>query len=354
MLSRQQLKPGMLQTYGTPYLVVHRAELSKILLKQAKEEGVMVQFGSVIQGFDFTKPSVLMQDGKIQEADLIIGADGERSFCRSALLGHPDPPKPSGDIVFRTVVPIQLMRENPELMAFVDPPAIHYMLGPNAHALVYTLKEDGLLNLVLILPDYPGTDATLGAQPVDMDQIRISVKEWDIKFRKLLDIAKDVSKWQLVKCDDLFSWTHREGKLTLLGDSAHAMLPYLAQGAAQTFEDAAVLSRLLSHLERKSQIPDLVSIYEQIRKPRAMQVKWRSLATRDVNGMVDGEQQRERDRQLVEHQPFEGYPNPLADPVFSKYLFGYDAVEAADKAWKTYKRGEWPLTRGMWQTKDQT
>ena len=133
----------MLQTYGTPYLVVHRAELSKILLKHAKEEGVIVQFGSVIQGFDFTKPSVLMQDGKIQEADLIIGADGERSFCRSALLGHLDPSKPSGDIVFRTVVPIQLMRESPELMALVDPPAIHYMLGPNAHALVYTLKEDG-------------------------------------------------------------------------------------------------------------------------------------------------------------------------------------------------------------------
>ena len=113
------------------------------------------------------------------------------------------------------------------------------------------------------------------------------------------------------------------------------MLQYLAQGAAQTFEYAAVLLRLLSHLGRKSQIPDLASMYEQIRKPRAMQVKWRSLATRDVNGMVDGEQQRERDRQLVEHQPFEGYPNPLADPEFSKYLFGYDAVEAADKAWNT-------------------
>ncbi len=344
----------MLQTYGAPYLVIHRAELSKILFKQAKEQGVMVQFGSVIQGFDFTKPSVLMQDGKIQEADLIIGADGERSFCRSALLGHPDPPKPSGDIVFRTVIPLQILREDPDLMGFVDPPAVHLLLGPDAHALVYTLKEDGLLNLVLILPDCSGADATLGTQPVDMDQIRDSVKEWDIKFKKLLDIAKDVSQWKLVKCDDLSSWTHRTGKFTLLGDSAHAMLPYLAQGAAQAFEDAAVLSGLLSHLELNSQIPDLVSIYEQIRKPRAMQVKWRSLATRDINGMVDGTQQRERDRQFVEHQPFEGYPNPLADPVFSKCLFGYNAVEEAEKAWNTYKRGEWPLTRGMWQTKDQT
>ena len=120
----------MLQNYGTPYLIVHRAKLSKLLLKQAKEEGVMVQFGSVIQGFDFSKPSVLIQDGKIQEAGLIIGADGERSFCRSALPGHPEPPKPSGDIVFRTVVSLQTLRRKPGVDGFCGPSRYPLYAGP--------------------------------------------------------------------------------------------------------------------------------------------------------------------------------------------------------------------------------
>lgn len=240
------------------------------------------------------------------------------------------------------------------MTGLLNPPAIHFWLGPNAHALAYALKEDGLLNIVLICPDYPSAQATFGPQPADMDQIRCFIKPWDHKFKKLLDKSQQASKWILVECNDLSYWTHPAGKFTLLGDSAHAMLPYLAQGAAQAIEDAAILSGLLSHLELRSQIPDVTSIYEGLRKPRTMEVKRCSLATRDVNGMVDGPLQQERDRQLSEHNPFDGYPNPLADPVFSKWLFGYDSIEEVEKAWSIYKRGEWPLTSRMWHTNDHT
>lgn len=349
VLAKQALDPRMQHAYDAPYLVIHRAEYLKALVKKAKELGVTIRLGSIVKSIDFTNPSILLEDGKTLEADLIIGADGERSFCRDALLGHPDPPHPSGDIVFRTVIPVLKLQEDTELVGLINPPAIHFWLGPDAHALAYILG-DGLLNLVLVRPDFPGAQATFGPQPADMDLVKDSVKQWDYKFQKLLDIAQQASKWILVECNDLPSWTHPAGKFTLLGDSAHAMLPYLAQGAAQAVEDAAVLSGLLSHLELKSQLPDVLSIFEQHRKTRAMQVKHRTLATREINGMVDGPLQQERDRQLSEHEPFDGYPNPLADPIFSDWLFGYDAAEEVEKAWNTYKRGEWPLTSGMWQT----
>lgn len=350
ILAKQILDPKMQHAYDAPYLVIHRAEYLKALVKKAKELGVTIRLGSVVKSIDFINPSILLEDGKTLEADLIIGADGERSFCRDALLGHPDPPHHSGDIVFRTVIPVPKLQEDPALTGLINPPAIHFWLGPDAHALAYILG-DGLLNLVLVRPDFPGAQATFGPQPADMDLIKASVKEWDYKFQKLLDIAQQASKWILVECNDLPSWTHPAGKFTLLGDSAHAMLPYLAQGAAQAVEDAAVLSGLLSRLELKSQLPDVLSIFEGHRKTRAMKVKHRTLATREINGMVDGPLQQERDRQLSEHEPFNGYPNPLADPVFSDWLFGYDATEEVEKAWNTYKRGEWPLTSGMWQTR---
>lgn len=353
VLSKQILDPAMQKAYDAPYLVIHRAEYLKALVKEAKELGVTIQLGSVVASIDFTRPSILLDDGKTLEADLVIGADGERSFCRDALLGRPDPPHPSGDIVYRTVIPVEKLQEDPELIGLRDPPAVHFWLGPDAHALAYMLG-DGLLNLVLIRPDFVGAQATFGPQPADMDQIRDSVKQWDYKFKKLLDVAQQASKWILVECNDLPFWTHPAGKFTLLGDSAHAMLPYLAQGAAQAIEDAAFLSGLLSHLELKSQMPDILSIFERHRKTRAMQVKHRSLATREINGMVDGPLQQERDRQLSEHSPFDGYPNPLADPTFSEWLFGYDAAEEVEKAWNVYKRGEWPLTSGLWQTENHT
>lgn len=330
----------MQQAYDAPYLVIHRAAFLGVLVERAIKDGVKIRLGSAIESIDFAKPSILLEDKSSLEADLIIGADGERSFCRDALLGQPDPPHHSGDIVFRTVIPVGKVREDPELNGLLLPPAIHFWLGPDAHALAYALKEDGLLNVVLIRPDYHGAQATFGPQQADLDQIKVSVQKWDSRFKKLLDHAEQASKWILVECTDLPYWTHPAGRFTLLGDSAHAMLPYLAQGAAQAIEDAAILSGLLRHMKSESQTPDILSIYERLRKPRAMEVKWRSLATRDVNGMADGPMQRERDRQLSEHQPFDGYPNPLADPVFSMWLFGYNANEEVEKAWSAYERGD--------------
>ena len=125
------------------------------------------------------------------------------------------------------------------------------------------------------------------------------------------------------------------------------------QGAAMAFEDAAVLGTLLSNIQHKSQLADILSMYERIRKPRTMALRDRSRAMRDVYAFNDGPLQQERDRQLQEHAPFDGYPNFLADPIFQKSLFSYNAVAEAERAWETYLRGEWPSTRGEWKLRSE-
>ena len=119
---------------------------------------------------------------------------------------------------------------------------------------------------------------------------------------------------------------------------------YSAQGAAQAVEDGAVLGGLFERIEKQSQIPDVIAMYENLRKDRTTRVVRGSTALRDIFHMVDGEHQQERDRQLTEEEPFEGYPNRWADPVFQEYLFGYDAFEEVDKAWKRYKQQTVPDT----------
>ena len=119
-----------------------------------------------------------------------------------------------------------------------------------------------------------------------------------------------------------------------------------AQGAAQAVEDGAVLGALFERIESRSQLSDIITIYERLRKERTTRVVKGSTALRDIFHMVDGEHQQERDRQLTEHEPFEGYPNRWADPVFQEWLFGYDAFAEVDKAWKRYKQGTFPGTAG--------
>ena len=102
-----------------------------------------------------------------------------------------------------------------------------------------------------------------------------------------------------------------------------------AQGAAQAFEDAAVLGSLFSHVKENDQIPALLTTYQQIRMSRSVKVLRRSAAMREVFGMPDGIAQQERDAQTA-MGPHEGCPIALADPVFQKWLWGYNATEDAN------------------------
>lgn len=105
------------------------------------------------------------------------------------------------------------------------------------------------------------------------------------------------------------------------------------------FEDAAVLGVLFSRIQHKSQLPDILSIYERVRRPRTMRMRRRSRIMRDVYAMTDGPAQEERDRQLLQDVPCEDFPNYLADPVFQKWLFAYNAMAEAGKAWEMYLQG---------------
>jgi salicylate hydroxylase len=142
------------------------------------------------------------------------------------------------------------------------------------------------------------------------------------------------------------SWVHPAGKFALLGDACHATLPYLAQGAAQAVEDGAVLGGLLAHFSAadRNNLRPALDAYERLRKARTTAVVKGSTALQNIFHMPDGAAQQERDRILLEDKPEEGFPNRWRDPVFQKFLFGYDSFAEAEKAWLDlqgiYRKGQ--------------
>ncbi|KAG8527881.1 uncharacterized protein KY384_006797 [Bacidia gigantensis] len=321
--------------YGYPYLHIHRADYHRILVEEATRLGVDLRLGSSVTSIDFEASSVQLRGKPSFHADLLLGCDGLKSVCREALLGRPDPPLLTGDLAYRIVIKVEDMKQHPDLRELVEKPFIHYWLGPNSHVVLYLLQGGDLCNIVLISPD--NLPDLVNTAKADVQEMMDFFQDWDPKLRKVLGLVQETTKWRLQNSEEMDSWTHSSGRFALLGDACHATLPYLAQGAAQAVEDGAVIGRLFEHIKERSQIPAVLKIYEELRKNRTTCVVRGSTSLRDVFHMEDGPRQRERDQQLLESEPFEGYPNPWADPVYQAWLFGYDAFREADEAWGTWK-----------------
>ncbi|KAI9751368.1 MAG: hypothetical protein M4579_006109 [Chaenotheca gracillima] len=344
ILSKQNLIPYAEQTYDAPYLHIHRADFHKVMVDLARQQGVTIQLGATVTGINFDQPSILLKDGTEFKADVVLGADGLKSKCREELLGHSDPPRLTGDLVYRMIIKADDMKKNPQVANLTTNPAINYWMGPDSHAVAYLLQGGDLYNVVIAAPD--NLPELVNTAKADQEEIRNFFERWDPQLKTLLEMAQETMKWRLQNSDEMKTWSHPSGKFALMGDACHATLPYLAQGAAQAVEDGAVLGALFEKLASPSQLSDLLIIYESLRKLRTTRVVKGSTALGRIFHMHDGPKQRERDRQLSQEEPFENYPNRWADPVFQKWLFGYDAYGEAEKAWNTYLEGKFPGTEG--------
>ena len=352
--------PYALETYGVPYLHIHRADYHRILVEEAGCLGVDMQLDSTVTKIDFEKPCVCLKNKPEFQADVIIGADGLKSVCRESLLGCSDPPHLTGDLAYRIIVKAEDMKRHPQLRDLAEKPAINYWMGPDGHAVCYLLQGGGLYNIVLICPD--NLPELVNTAKADLKEMLDFFENWDPKLKALLGLVQETSKWRLQNSVEMQTWGHPGGKFVLLGDACHATLPYLlvsllpistpfgndpnlliknysAQGAAQAVEDGAVLGTLFSRLTSRSQVSTVLSLFEQLRKSRTTRVVEGSTDLRNIFHMHDGEEQRERDRQLLEERPFEGFPNRWADPVFQKWLFGYDVEKEVEMAWEKVGAG---------------
>ncbi|EAW17776.1 putative salicylate hydroxylase [Aspergillus fischeri NRRL 181] len=287
---------SIVKEYGAPWIVIHRADYHQILLDKARDLGVEIHLGALVEKVLVDETAVIVGSETIT-GDVIIGADGLWSKIREAVLDEPHPPEETGDLAYRaTFSRAQLLALNdPEVKALCEKQGVTAWLGPKKHAVFYPVRGGQEYNLVLLQPDDlpPGVRTTQG----DVDEMRYGYREWDPTLGKMISCIPTVLKWKLCHLPELPRWT--KGSVTLLGDACHPTLPYQAQGAAMAVEDGAVLGLLLHHVassqDYKSKIPQALTLYEDIRKSRTARNVQGAIRNRGGFHLEDGILQRLRD-----------------------------------------------------------
>jgi salicylate hydroxylase len=260
--------------WGAPYLLVHRADLQQALLDAvAQVPSIALVTNSALAGFAITASGVALAvlRGNIRvkyDGDCLIGADGLRSLVRERLTDDPvDLPDHARSIAFRALI------DSKRVAATMRQPESMLWLGRKAHVVHYPLRQGSVVNVVAVADETMPIDwtAEFWSQPADAHHVMARFARFDRSLRDLMAAADEWRCWPLLERPTLASWT--KGPIALLGDAAHPMLPFLAQGAAQAIEDAAALGRALSV---STTIEDGFAAYQTARLARAQRVAMES------------------------------------------------------------------------------
>ncbi|MFD8558594.1 FAD-dependent monooxygenase [Streptosporangium canum] len=296
VLFSQRMGEECRRLYGADCYVAHRADLLAMLLEALPEDAVRLDRRLDGLRQDGEKAELVLADGQGEKttvvADVVVGADGIHSTVRSSVVAE-DPARFSGLCAYRCLVPAG---DAPELALR---PVQTLWLGPGRHFVHYPIRGGRLVNVVAIVPagDWRIESWTADGRVEDLAR---EFETWDPRLGQLIASATETKRWALYDRSPLERWT--DGRVTLLGDAAHAMLPFLGQGACQAVEDAAVLAACLRTATPGTAAEALLR-YEGIRRPRASQVQLMSRGREVQNHLPDGPAQRERDAAFAGGDP---------------------------------------------------
>jgi salicylate hydroxylase len=259
VISKTPTKGFMLQRYGASGCSTHRADLLDVLGASLPKEIIHLGARCVAVENHGDTATARFNDGGEVEADVIIGADGIHSAVRASLFG-PDAPRFTGKICWRCLVPIDAVPElrNADSCTW---------LGPHGAVVVYLVRRGELVNVVAHYDNDTWTEESW-IRECDRQEVIDNYAGWHESLLRLFAASEKHYKWALYDRDPLPRWT--EGRVTILGDAAHPMLPYLGQGACQAMEDGCVLAAALDSMP--DDLPGALQRYERSRRPRASRV----------------------------------------------------------------------------------
>ena len=295
--------------FGNPYAVIHRADIHTSILEGVRGSD-RIQFHTSTKVVrieqDASSVTAIDQHGQRFTADALVAADGVRSVARDLFFG--DAPRVSGHVVYRAVVPLADMPRDLR----VNAPVV--WAGPNCHLVHYPLRGGSEYNLVV----------TFHSRQQEQWSVTDGSKEEVLSYfqgihprpRQLLECPKSWRRWATADRHPIPRWT--AGRVTLLGDAAHGMLQYLAQGACMAIEDAVTLAEAMKACALN--IDRAFALYEQSRIPRTARVV---LSAREMGRLyhADGVER------LVRNQLWEGRtPERFYDAL--QWLYGWRAETA--------------------------
>ncbi len=267
--------------YGAPYYTFHRADLLDALATGLDRSSI--HLGHRLTGLEERSEGVVLAfaNGAKVEAEYVIGADGVRSVVRQALYGD-DNPTYTGQMVWRALLNGSDVPEE-----VLQPSGRVQWVGPGCHLLAYYIRGKKLVNIVTQEDTGKWVEEGWSTRG-DPDEMRLSFPNPEPDLEKLLSLVTECSKWGLFTRPLTQNWGR--GRVQLVGDAAHAMLPNAGQGACQAFEDAYILGRWLGAC---SDPAEAFANFRRIRIPRVHGVQRLSISNAKFKHMRDAAAQKE-------------------------------------------------------------
>lgn len=302
---------AFLDLYGAPYLQIHRADLLDLFVRELP--ATSVTFGKEVVDCTEEKDGALLRfaDGGTHRADLVIGADGVRSTVCEKVFGARTP-RWTGHMCYRALVPVAGPVPHVE-------PYNSLWMGPKGHVVTYYVRSGRMVNIVAVL-DAPEWVEEGWNVKASTSELLSAFDNWHADLRMLFSQVSDVYRWGLFDRDPMPVW--HKGHVTVLGDAAHPMLPFLSQGAAMAIEDGYVLAAALK--TNNGDVGVALAAYDGARRPRTSRVQIESRKRGETYHLPSAFDQLKRDlgykiRSLVA---------PRTTGMHADWVYEYDGTRA--------------------------
>ena len=287
-LQRAPLGDELEAMFGAPYYHFHRGDLLVALASQWPREHVHFRHRLASLEDDGERVTARFENGAEISADLLIGADGIHSVVRAQLFG-PEQPRFTGCIAYRGLVPVERLAD-----LGLEVVSSNWM-GPGQHFVHYFVSGARFLNFVGIIERDSWTRESWTDRGEKRDLLA-AYGGWHEQVHRIIEAVDETFIWALFDRTPLPRWS--VGRVTLLGDSCHAMLPFMAQGAAQAIEDGATLAACLAKLGPARAV-EALNLYEKLRLPRATRLQELSRLNKTRFHLPDGPRQQQRDAEMA-------------------------------------------------------
>jgi salicylate hydroxylase len=320
VVSATPMKDSYRERYGAGTYGFHRADLHSVILQALPRE--RIKLGARCVAVETSAQGALLRfaDGSRFESDVVIGADGIHSVIRETLFG-PSSPRFTNVVCWRGLVPTRALPPN-----FISPDMTAWF-GPHSTIVHYYLRSGDIVNWAGFCDAENWREESWKTEG-DREEALGYYQGWHPSIAELVSKTEVLYKWALFDRDPLPQWTR--GRVTLMGDAAHPMLPYLAQGACMALEDAYALGAALSKPATSAE--QALLDYEKARLPRTARVQLASRARAPINQMTSPLARLRRDVGMALHRLF----NPSQHTYKIEWIHGHDVT--ADDAGTTGTR----------------